>query len=154
MQQKIHNISIRVFEKNPEKIEQVIKIFNEILPIDFKKEKIKIDQEKTEGLQDEIINILTLNTQKSRHNKLILSNLFKRLNENDLEKLYKQRHTRLDAEGNFYIRLDKKSLLEKKFRIVEHGDCFHFRIKIAAFPKNTENLKKSLEDIFQAKLKK
>ena len=40
MKQLLHNITITVFEKDTSKIEGIYKTFNELLPIDFSKEKI------------------------------------------------------------------------------------------------------------------
>jgi RNA binding exosome subunit len=34
-----------------------------------------------------------------------------------------------------------------KYKLTELGDCFHFKIKIAAFPNKRENALKSLEEL-------
>lgn len=145
----IHNITVRVIEKNENKVPKIKQKFNQILPIDFKKEKIDINHDKAMGFEDKTLHILTMDTSKSRHNKMLIKNIFESLPEDYKTKIYNQRNTRLDEEGNFYIRLDKKSLLNDKLEIVDHGDCFHFRIKIAAYPKNEDTLKKSTEEFLE-----
>ena len=149
MKQLLHNITITVFEKDTSKIEGIYKTFNELLPIDFSKEKINVKHEKTTGFNEKTIHILSLKTIKPRHNYLLIKNILKKMNNKDLKKIYNERENRLDQEGHFYMRLDKKSLLEKKYVLTEKGDCFHFKIKIAAFPNNRTNLLKSIEKIFQ-----
>lgn len=145
----IHNINVRVIEKDENKIPSIIKKLTQLIPIDFKKEKIDINHEKTKGFEDKTIHILTMDTKKTKHNDLLIDNSIRKLNISDKKQLYDQINTRLDEEGNFYIRLDKNSLLNDKHILVDHGDCFHFRIKIAAFPKNKETIKKSTEKFLE-----
>lgn len=149
MKQLLHNIRIRVFEKNPDEIDKIHHVFEKLLPIDFKKEKITVSTEEAEGFDEKTIYILTLKTEKRRHNWLLLETVFKKMSDADKQKIYRQRDSRLDDQGNFFLRLDKPSLLEGEFQLVEHGDCFHFKIKIAAFPSNREKLMNSLETVLE-----
>jgi len=151
MKKLVHNIKIRVFEKNPKNLNETKKVFNEILPVDFEKEKIDINHEKAEGFNQKTIHILTLQTSKRRHNHMLLNNIFNKMDQKDKERVKKERKTRLDNEGNFYFRLDKKSLLNKKYEIIEGGNCFHFTIKLAAYPMKKENILKSLDQLMKDK---
>jgi RNA binding exosome subunit len=145
----VHNIEISVFEKEEQILNSIYKTFNKILPIDFNKEKIEIKKTKAEGFNQEIIHIISLKIRKYNHSLLLLQNIFKKLDKKDIEKIYEQRDSRLDRNGNFFIRLDKKSLLNNIHQLTESGDCFHFKIKIAAFPSNRENSIKSLEELLE-----
>lgn len=147
MKQLLHNIRVRVFENDHENIGQIHSVFERLLPVDFKKEKITVNIEEAEGFDEKTIYILTLETEKRRHNWLLLENVFKNLSDADKQALYCQRESRLDDQGNFFLRLDKPSLMNGDFHLVEHGDCFHFKIKIAAFPSNREKLMSSLETV-------
>jgi len=149
MKKILHNISIRVFEKKSENIEDIKKVFKQILPIDFKKEKIIIKKETVEGLNQKTINIIHIKTSKKRHNKMILDNIFNNLDDKDKNKLYQEKNKRIDQKGNFYIRLDKKQLIKNIYKITDGGDCFHFTIKIAAYPLNKEKINEALELLFE-----
>jgi len=134
----IHNITVKVFEKNPDNIQKCLSVFHQLLPIDFEKEKIKIKHEKAEGFFQKIIHILTLKTGKNRHNTLLMKTVLDHLSIVDRKRLIHELPSRIDEEGFFYIRLDKESLLQDHFEITETGDCFHMKIKLAAFPSNPE----------------
>jgi len=139
MAKLIHNILVTVFEKNKENIEECKEAFSNILPLDFKKEKIDVSIESVQGFHQKTIYILRLKTNKSRHNKKLIHNLFSNLNESDKKRIGKQYLTRLNEEGYFFIRLDKNHLMNNKFVLTEGGDCFHVKIKLAGFPANWEN---------------
>jgi RNA binding exosome subunit len=145
----IHNITVRVIEKDEQKIPDIIQKFNQLLPLDFKKEKISINHDTAKGFEDKTIHILTMDTTKTQHNKTLIKNIFNNLPDDYKTQIYHQIKSRLDDEGNFYIRLDKESLLDDKFELVDHGDCFHIRLKIAAYPSNQENLKKSTKQFLE-----
>lgn len=149
MRQLIHNISVRVFEKNEDQIDNIYHVFKQLLPVDFEEEKINLDHQKAEGFEEETIHILSMETTKRRNNWLLLRNIFENLKEEDKHKLYEQRKTRVDKQGYFYIRLDKNSLLNQEYKVTEKGDCFHFKIKIAAFPKKRETIMDSVETILE-----
>mgnify|MGYP006301609583 FL=1 len=135
----IHNILVTVFEKNKENLEECKKAFTSILPLDFKKEKIDISIESVEGFHQKTIYILRLKTEKSRHNKKLIHNLFLKLNETDKKRIGNQYLTRLNDEGYFFIRLNKNHMMKNKFLLTEGGDCFHVKIKLAGFPANWDN---------------
>ncbi|MBS3802132.1 MAG: hypothetical protein KGY65_05210 [Candidatus Thermoplasmatota archaeon] len=139
MAKLIHNILVTVFEKNKENIEECKEAFSNILPLDFKKEKIDVSIESVEGFHQKTIYILRLKTNKSNHNKKLIHILFSNLNEIDRKRIGKQYLTRLNQEGYFFIRLDKNYLMKNEFVLTEGGDCFHIKIKLAGFPAKWEN---------------
>ena len=134
MEKLIHSIQINVFEKKEENLESVKSSFSIILPIDYKKEKIEINYEKLEGFRENIIHSFTLIAKKQRHIKIFIENLFTNLHKKDIEKLKNEIDSRLNDEGFFYIRLDKQSFLKNRIILTDSGDCFHFKIKLAAYP--------------------
>lgn len=138
MPKLVHNITVTVFEKNKDKIEEHKKIFQYLLPIDFKKEKIDVSVETAEGFNQKTIYILQLNTEKSRHNKKVLNTLFSKMDVEDKKRIGEQYLTRINQEGYFFIRLKKPEMLEKKLILTESGDCYHFKIKLAGFPAKWE----------------
>ena len=149
MKKLVHNITISVFEKNIERIKDINLVFYKLLPIDFVKENISINHEKIEGMQNQIINILTLDINKQKHTSIVLQNLFDNLSINDKKTIKEQYDLRLDNEGHLYIRIDKNQLFHDKYSLTDSGDCFHFKIKIAAFPAKRDSFVKSLFELFE-----
>ncbi|MFW6149185.1 MAG: RNA-binding domain-containing protein [Atribacterota bacterium] len=149
MKKLVHNISVRVLEKDSTKIDNTKNGFNKVLPIDFEKENININHERAEGFNQKTIHILSMQTSKRRHNRLLLNTIFSKISEKDKKRVNQERETRVDTEGNFYLRLDKKSLLNKKYKITEGGDCFHLTVKLAAYPMNKGNILQSLEQLLE-----
>ncbi len=144
----VHHITITVFEKNEERIQTIQKTFTRLLPIDFKDEKININHETAIGFHQKTIHILRLITNKNRLNNLVLKTLFDHLSNHDLKILAQQKESRIDDQGNFYIRLDKKALFDQQFILTEKGDCFHFKIKLAAFPATKQGYLRAVDILF------
>ncbi len=136
MAKLVHNITITIFEKDTEKISNHKQTLQYLLPVDFIKEKVDFSIETVEGFSRKPIHILRLKTQKSRHNKLILNSLFSNLQPADKKLIGEQYLTRINDLGFFFIRLEKKDILEHKFLLTDGGNCYHFKIKLAGFPAN------------------
>ena len=147
MVKHIHNITITIFEKNNEKIDDHKDILKFLLPVDFEKEHVDLSIESAEGFGQEMIQIIRLKTDKKRHNVLLLDNIFSHLSEEDKKLIGDQYLSRLNEEGYFFIRLDKSQLMKKKFILIESGNCYHFKIKIAGFPARWEEFEKSTKSL-------
>ncbi len=147
MTKEVHNITVTVFEKIEEKIENHKDIFHFLLPIEFEKQKLDIHVESIEGLNQKPIFIIRLKTMKNSHNRLLLDSIFSQLNETEKKQIGNQFLSRLNEEGYFFIRLDKKCLLQKKFLLTDSGDCYHFKIKIASFPAKWDAFVKTTESL-------
>lgn len=137
----IHNITIRAFSKNdtPESIERG---FDYIIPFDLMKEKIKIKTEyfgadsDNPGAEPITVYSVTFDRQTfigefMRYFRSLLSPKQKR---DIIEKAEKY----MDEECAVYIRIDKDELRKEKLELVDHGNCFHITMNIAAFPKKKE----------------
>ena len=99
------------------------------------------------SLKSPIITILELLVEKERHTKAFLEHFIADLSSDQKSVLLSQEN-RLDDECHFFIRLDKKSLLDGKLVITDSGDCFHIKMSIAAFPKKKEQARKVIEELF------
>jgi RNA-binding protein len=153
MNKLIHSIQITILEKNEENLEGIHDIFFHLFPIDFKKEQIDIKHEKLEGLEQKIIHSFSLITTKQRHNKILSESILSKINKETKKQLLNQLDSRLDDEGNFYIRFDKQELFHESFQLTDSGNCIHIKIKLAAFPAKKEQFKKSIETLIK-KIKK
>lgn len=143
----MHSVSLNVFEKQVEEVPLLHEVFHRFLPIDFEKNHIAINHQELEGFSG-IIHSLTLQTTSNRHNLLLLETLFTNLTRNDKILLDNQKESRLDDDGVFYIRLDKSLLLQNVFQLTDGGDCFHIRIKLAAFPATRDGYFQNLRKLF------
>ncbi len=131
----VHSIGIKVFVKSFSDEEKTAQTLVSFLPKDFIEQKIKIEEESVKLENEERMKIYRVKTDKNRHNKHIISTLKNILLKKQLETSLKT----VDEEGFLYIRLDKKKLEEEgKAELIKHGDCYHFKILLAAFPKTKE----------------
>jgi len=146
MEKIVHSVSLNVFEKHVECLPELQDVFHRLLPIDFKKNKIQIHHQQLEGFSG-IIHSLTLQTTSNRHNVLLLASLFTQFTKNDKELIEHQKESRLNDEGVFYIRLDKSLLLQNIFQLTDGGDCFHMKIKLAAYPATRERYFQNLHKL-------
>ena len=144
MNKLIHSIQITILEKNEDDLEKIYDVLLFIFPADYKKECIDINHENFEGLQKNTIHSISLTTTKERHNKSLSESLFSKLSDEIKKQLLDQIDSRLDDQGNFYIRFDKQELMKKSFQLTDSGNCVHIKIKMAAFPAKREQFKKSV----------
>jgi RNA binding exosome subunit len=134
----IHNITISVFVKEFDDEEKTAMTLVSLLPDKFEEEKIKIEEETVKIEEGTKMKIFKAKTDKDRHNKQIISKIKDILGEKQCEEIAKD-NSRIDDQGNLYIRLDKIKLEEKGEAIdVDHGECYHIKIMLAAFPKTKE----------------
>ena len=143
MDKLVHTVQVNVFETNQNSLQSIKDLYHKMLPIDHSKEQVEIDYEQLQGFNQKIIHSLTLTTIKNRHNSLILNTIFTSLPTKSINKIIDQIETRVNHEGNLFLRLDKPSLLNNSYRLIDHGNCFHIKIKLAAFPANKDNYLKS-----------
>ncbi len=132
-----NSVHISVFSKSDD-VEEVVKaVLIELFPFDLEKEKIKLSRQKSEGFQDKHIIIFEVVLGKDRHMNAFLDSLALKLSKDQKELLLKQEN-RLDDHLNFFIRLDKKALIDGVFHLTDTGECFHIKINIAAFPRKKD----------------
>ncbi len=144
-----HNICISVFCKPEENIEIITKKLLFLVPFNLKKEKIELKKRTAIGFNEKKIIILVVYLKKESHTNLFLNNLANNLTDEQKSLIIKQAESRLDEELNFFLRLDKSKLInENKLWLTDKGDCYHIRIKIAAFPHKREVALKTIEKIF------
>ena len=154
MQKRILSITLNVFEKDKNNLERIFDVYHDLLPLDFQKEKIVIKTDNLEGFNNKIIYSISLETTKNNHNTLLLDSLLRRLEKSDIQKIYNQINSRLNDDGYFYIRVDKNSLLHRIVKLTDDGDCFHIKIKIAAYPAKRQKFIESIQSLLNEYIKK
>jgi len=134
-----HNIELRIFVKENDIEEHILKKVHEIFPYDeFKKENIEFESKISEGFEDKKIKVITVFTKRQRHATKILTNLMHNLKQEQKDILLKQLESRLDEKLHFYIRLDKDKLLNNIYELTDSGNCFWIKICVAAYPHKRE----------------
>lgn len=134
-----HSIVIEVFVLPGEEIGQIRSKLIDLFPFDLEEEEITLHQKSAIGFNEQIIKTLRVNLKKQRHIKAFLSYLIDQLSEDTKNQILYQAEKRLDNELYFYLRFDKQKLLrENQFLLINEGDCFYIKFKVAAFPKKKD----------------
>lgn len=142
---------MRVFSKEDDNEELIIKKIKELFPFDFEKEKLVIKRKTSYGFEDKKIIVFTVFVKKQKHTNLVLKNLFSKLNKEQKDLLLKQLDSRLDETLHFYLRLDKDKLLKNEYWITDTGNCFHFKFAIAAYPHKRDVAREIVKEILNLK---
>ena len=141
-------IKVSVFIK-PEEDENSLKLkLLELLPFNLEEEKIVLKKTRATGFGQKEIIIYEVELDKDKHTNLFLKNLKEKLDEQQRIMLIRQ-EDRLDERLNFFIRLDKESLLQEQYQVTDCGECFHIRISIAAFPRKKDVALEVVKKIFR-----
>jgi len=145
-----HNIFISVFSKPEDNEKNIKNSLMSLFPFNLTDEKIEIKTKKCLGFNEREIKIFEIMLEKEKHIRKFLENLNENLSKEQKELLIKQIYSRLDDDLYFFIRLDKDKLInENKFWITDSGNCYHIKIKIAAFPNKKHIAAKNIEKIFR-----
>lgn len=140
---------MRVFSKEEDNEELLIEKIHELFPFDFDKEKIKIISKTCYGFEDKKIKILSVEIKRQKLTADFLTNLIKKISDEQKELLLRQLESRLDDSLHFFLRLDKDKLLNNEYFITDYGNCFHFTIAIAAYPHKRDVAVAMVRDILK-----
>lgn len=133
---QFHSVKVRVFVKWGEDAAAIEDGLLLLFPFDLKTEKIPILRTTAATFENRTVDILEVIVTKERHIRLLLNAVKEQLSAEDTALLLEQLPTRIDAEQNFFFRLEKHLLLHNEFVITEGGDCYHFTCHVATYPKN------------------
>jgi RNA binding exosome subunit len=147
MEQLLHDMQCRVFVRPDEDLGAIKAALLEFFPFSLEQEKVKLVVERVQGFDDPV-DIFRVHLDKIRLLRLFLGRFVGLLSQQDRQFIIAQKESRLDEDGFFYVRIDKKSWLNGKAVLTDSGDCFHFSFEIAAFPKNREVMLGSVAKIF------
>ncbi|MBD3253726.1 MAG: hypothetical protein GF383_01470 [Candidatus Lokiarchaeota archaeon] len=144
-----HSITLKVFSEFEEDADEIKSTLENLIPFDLKKEKVDLRQKSVFGFNQKKIKIFQVNLTKKRQVRLFLQRLNKSLTSEEKSKIIQELSNRLDEELNLFLRFDKKELIENnKFLLTDHGNCFHLKINIAAFPKKRNIAMEQINSIF------
>ncbi len=135
-----HSVTVRVFCGQEEKENEVLNGLKSLLPFDLAKEKILIRRQNALGFSDRKITIFEATLAKNRHVKAFLDNLLGKISAPDKQMLLRQLDSRVDGDANFFVRFEKETLAKhNELLVTDGGNCYHVKVKMAAFPSNKEN---------------
>jgi len=142
---KFHSAVMTIFykegEDDPAAMEAKLRAF-------FPLEKVKLRKQKATGLNKAIM-IYDVTLEKEAHITQFLKWLLSALNLDQKAMLLRQLESRLDEELSFFIRFDKKAWNEEgRLFIVDHGDCYHLKMRVAAYPRSKEAALRIMHDLF------
>jgi RNA binding exosome subunit len=143
-----HSVIASVFIKENEDAETINKALVSLFPFDLEENKLKVEETIASTFFNKKIRITEVKLTKKKLVNCFMEKLKQNISDADKEMVLRQLYTRVDDEGNFFIRLSKKRLLEGKHVVVDHGDCFHVKCHIAAYPQNKENAMKIVREFF------
>ncbi|HII84162.1 MAG TPA: RNA-binding protein [Methanobacterium subterraneum] len=138
----IHNLSYRAFVYGTENEEKVREALFTLLPT---AQPIK---EITEGYHKNQVIILQGKITKKRETKDFLEKL-RALKPSSKKRILRELEDKMDDRGNLFLRFDKQRAYLGDFKIVEHGDSLHLKLKIAAYPARKEEALKIARQIFK-----
>ena len=140
----IHNISYRVFVYGTENEEKVIEAIKTLFPNSHPQKEI------IEGYFKNPVLLLHDKIDKNRFIKDFIK-ILENLDPSTKKRVINELNKKMDEKGNLFLRFDKQRAYQGNFKIIEHGDAVHVKIKIAAYPAKKENAMKEAMKIFGGK---
>ena len=137
----IHNISYRVFVYGTENEEKVRETVKNLFPNSHPQEEI------IEGYFKNTVLLLHDKIEKNRQIKDFIK-ILESLDPSTKKRVINELDKKMDEKGNLFLRFDKQRAYLGNFKIIEHGDAVHVKIKIAAYPAKKENAMKVAMKIF------
>ncbi|MCF7799314.1 hypothetical protein K9M74_05410 [Candidatus Woesearchaeota archaeon] len=148
MMKQAHSVTISVYSYEEEDEEKTAETLIAFLPEQFEEENIQLEITKAKVLEGRDMKLFSVTLTKQRHINYILKELKAVLGDAQCATIASQEN-RVDNEGNLYIRLDKTKLEETDEAVLtDGGTCYHFKIVLAAFPKNRENALNVAKELF------
>lgn len=163
----VHYVKISVFCKAYESKEQVLSGLDILSPMPVQElmaQKKEYDNErlKTTFYRAKDIELTVQETESDDGIMTIYTLFFKRMhdtsefakkiaaahNEQQKKMICEDPESVIDSEGNLKIRFEKRSLMNGKIEIADHGDCYLASAAIAAYPKTYEAVADVVKKIF------
>jgi len=144
----LHFVEMRVFCKEYDIFDDIVKGIHFLFPFDFVKEKIILGEKTVEGFDQKKIKIFTVKISKQSQTTAFIKHLSKNLDDKQRKTIIEQLDSRLDEGLHFYIRLEKDELISGKYYLTDTGNCYHIKLSIAAYPHRKEAARDIIKSIF------
>ena len=146
---QIHHIWLTIYVKPEDNESDVLMNLNKFIPLNLEEEKLIISKEIVSSVQERKITIFQIHLEKTKHINEFMKKLNSILTEQQKKLILKQIESRLDTQNNFFLRFDKKKLIDNnEFNLTDLGNCYHIKMSMAAFPGTRENALKIIPQLF------
>ncbi len=150
-----HSVTIRVFCSQEEDESGIVNGLKSLVPLDFEEEKITIQVQKALGFNEKQITIFEIMLAKNKHIDAFLNGFLPRISDTDRQMLLRQLESRVDDEGNFFVRVEKEQLAKmNEVLVTDSGNCYHIRIKMAVYPSTKESAIKVVKGLLSSQNQK
>lgn len=147
-----HSVTIRVFCSQEENEEDIMSGLKWLVPLDFDKEKVIVQQKLAEGFNERKIRVIEATLTKERHTRAFIESLQERLLEHNKNLLLHQLVSRIDDNANFFVRFEKENVARNlSLLVTDGGNCYHIRIKVAAYPSTKEAAMRIMRNVLELK---
>ena len=141
---QIHNIRIRVLDREKETCQKIIDTLLFAAKIEKKDVEIKISDDG----EDDPLYIYELWVDHQQPIRKITSHIVTCLPSEEKTTVHDNPHKFLDTGTHCFLRLDKRKAQEGTYVFSETPDCVHVRLNIAAFPATKEKAAKIVQELF------
>lgn len=150
---QFHYIKFRLIARHDENYDEMMSRMQDILEVDFEKDKVNVEEIGATGVLDDEIRIVEIFLKKARHTNAFVRKMIEKMPEEDKRAVLEELDLRLDDNCDLFIRFDKPLVLEKgDFRLVNSGNCLHVKFSVATYPKKREVAERIVRDIFEGDL--
>lgn len=144
-----HNVIVNVFIKPEENYDEIKQAFLKLFPFDIAESKVQVSETNASTFEQRTIKIIEVVLHKEALINKLMEFTKEKMSEDDKKMIVRQLDSRVDDEVNFFFRLGKNRLLNGEYVVVDHGNCFHFKCHVAAFPKKKEVAITVIKDYFE-----
>jgi len=141
-----HSVRARVFSQDGEDEEAITNALLSLFPFDVRKH---LTRTTATGVYDQPIVILELQVTSERETTQAMKHVIELLSTDDRKRLLTQKEKRLDENLRFYFRLAKPGLLSNDIHLTDDGNCVHFTIHIATYPRSKSRALALLSSIIE-----
>lgn len=135
----VHRITITAFAKPEEDVERIRESIIALVPFDLNRARVVLGTENAEGFNERTIKIFSISLTREAQTNDFLDFLLNKFSDEQKRLLISQAESRLDADLDFFIRLDKEHWMNKReFQLTDSGSCFHIKLAVAAYPKKRD----------------
>ncbi len=135
----VHSAAITAFAKPEEDVERIRESTIALVPFDLNNARVVLVAKNVQGFNERIIKIFSISITREAQTNVFLDFLLNKLSDEQKRLLISQAESRLDANLDFFIRIDKDHWMnEREIWLTDSGSCFHIKLAVAAYPKKRD----------------
>ncbi|HLF54921.1 MAG TPA: RNA-binding domain-containing protein [Candidatus Nanoarchaeia archaeon] len=148
----VHRITVSAFAKPEENVEGIREAVIALVPFDLNRARVVLGTENAQGFDERIIKIFSVSLTREAQTNDFLDFLLNKFSDEQKRLLISQAESRLDANLDFFIRIDKDHWVnEREFWLTDSGSCFHIKLAVAAYPKKRDAALLLIRKLFSQK---